>query len=68
MQRSAQYTTDNQHRIISVTNGDWRLQHYTGAKGSKTFDPWYNLGPPVGFAIAEGLLRARQPVKAAVQS
>lgn len=61
MRRTAQYTTDKQYRIISVAGGDWRLQHYTGEKGTRTFDPWRNMGPPADFAAIKGLMGAREP-------
>lgn len=61
MRRTAQYATDGQYRIISVTGGNWRLQHYTGAKGTKTFDPWNDMGPSADFAAVKGLLGAREP-------
>lgn len=35
---------DSQQRVISVPNGLWQVQKRGNAKGSKTFDPWENVG------------------------
>lgn len=61
MNRQPQYTSNRQYRIVSLSNGKWRLQQYTGNKGTVTFDPWDNCGPAADFEQAKAGLRARDP-------
>lgn len=47
MNRNPIYNIKNSSvRCISVPGGLWQLQHFDGSKGSKTHDPWYNVGLP----------------------
>lgn len=57
MSREAQYTKDNQHRIISIHNGQWRAQRYEGKS------EWSNVGPATDHANAVAILNSREPVK-----
>lgn len=64
MNRTPIYSKDRNHRIVSVPNGAWRLQHCTNLvegkpKGTKTSDPWENISHAIEFDRAEALLKAR---------
>lgn len=65
MNRQAQYTKDNFHRMISIANGLWRVQRHEDEKGTRTFDPWFNLGPAVDRVTAQALLNSHEPLKRA---
>jgi hypothetical protein len=62
MERTPVYSKNGEYRIVSVPNGLWRLQHTSGAKGSRTFDPWQNISHAIDFSAASSLLKAREPV------
>jgi hypothetical protein len=65
MNRQPQYTKDVLHRMISVANGRWRVQRYENFKGTRTADPWSNIGPATDHATAFALLKSHEPVKRA---
>lgn len=57
------YTSDSKFRMIYVANGRWRLQQRDEAKATRTFDPWYGVGPAGDHATIAAELRARDPFK-----
>lgn len=65
MNRQAQYTKDSFHRMVSVTNDFWRVQRYENFKGTRTSDPWSNVGPAADRGTAVALLNAHEPIKRA---
>jgi hypothetical protein len=59
MSRKPQYTRDSKHRIVSIANGFWRLQHRELSSGTKTVDPWMSVGPSMDEEAARAALRSR---------
>lgn len=62
MNRQSQYTKDNFYRMVSVANGFWRVQRHENFEGTRTLDPWSNVGPAVDRSTAVALLNAHEPI------
>ena len=53
------HDNDNQYRIISLPNGLWQAQRYSGQKGTRETDPWLPISRPCERAVALTYLPAK---------
>lgn len=45
-------TTGERRRVVSAPGGMWQVQQRDGSAGTRTYDPWHDVGQPAEWQRA----------------